>query len=264
MENFLICLTGLPASGKSTFAYKLKSILENKFHNFIISIIDPDVIRKEITPDKFDYKIEQEVRKNNLELVKKTLKEGHVVISDDLNYYTSMRHDLKKIAEDMNIKFLIIHISTPMVICLKWNENRGKPIPNKIIKNINKKFDNFGKYSWDIPIAKFDLSRMKNLDKHIEDLTKKIFQNIKFAKEVKDKTDFKALQSNLIHEKLDKITREVVGDLLRNSRFHHLKKKIINSRKIFVKNNVNTQSDGLEILKEFKDYLEKRLNINIT
>ncbi len=264
MENFLVCLTGLPASGKSTFAYKLKSILENKFPNYSVSIIDPDIIRENIAPDKFDHKKEQEVRKNNLELVKKTLKEGHVVISDDLNYYTSMRHDLKKIAEDMNIKFLIIHISTPMVICLKWNENRGNPIPNKIIENINKKFDNFGKYNWDIPFAKFDLSRMKNLDKHIEDLTKKIFQNIKFAKEVKDKNNFKALQANSINEKLDKITRAVVGDLLQIPKFLPLKKKIIKSRKIFVKTNLNTLLDELDITKRFREYLEKNLNMKIS
>lgn len=264
LENFLVCLTGLPASGKSTFAYKLKSILENKFPNYSVSIIDPDVIRKEITPDKFDYKIEQEVRKNNLELVKKTLKEGHIVINDDLNYYTSMRHDLKKMAEDLNIKFIIIHISTPMDICLKWNENRGNPIPNKIIENVNNKFDSFGKYSWDIPFAKFDVSIMNNLDSSIEDLTQKIFQEVRFLKEVKEKKDFKAQQSNLTNEKLDIITRDVVGDLLQNPKFHHLKKKIIKSRKVFVKINLNVPLDELEISKRFRDYLEKRLNINIT
>ena len=264
MENFLVCLTGLPASGKSTFAYKLKSKLENKFHNYCVSIIDPDVIRKKITPDKFDYKIEQEVRKKNLGLVKNALKDGFIVISDDLNYYTSMRHDLKEIAEVMNINFLIIHISTPLEICLKWNEMRGKPIPNKIIENINKKFDNFGKYSWDNPFASFDLSRTENLDNLIENFTDKIFQSMRYAKKIQDVKGFKRIQSNSINEKLDKITREIVSNLLRNPNFLPLKKKIIESRKIFVKTNVNKPLDEGDISKGFKDYLEKSLNIKVS
>ena len=32
-QNFLIILVGLPASGKSTFAYKLKEKLESNFQN---------------------------------------------------------------------------------------------------------------------------------------------------------------------------------------------------------------------------------------
>jgi len=199
-----------------------------------------------------------------LELVKKTLKEGHIVISDDLNYYTSMRHDLKRIAEDMKINFFIIHISTPISVCLKWNENRGNPIPSKIIKDINKKFDNFGKYNWEIAFAKFDLSRLKHLDNSIEDLINKILQNIKSAKEIKEKEKITTLKSNLYNEQLDKITRDIVGDLLRNPNFHSLKKKIIRSRKIFVKTHVNILLNKIEIAKRFRDYLEKRLNVKLT
>ncbi|MFX0037572.1 MAG: adenylyl-sulfate kinase, partial [Candidatus Hermodarchaeota archaeon] len=48
-NNLLICLTGLPASGKTTFANCLKDALEKKFIDLIVKIIDPDLIRKNLT-----------------------------------------------------------------------------------------------------------------------------------------------------------------------------------------------------------------------
>ena len=67
-----------------------------------------------------------------------------------------------------------------------------------------------------------------------------------------------------MNEKLDKITRAVVGDLLQIPKFLPLKKKIIKSRKIFVKTNLNTLLDELEITKRFREYLEKNLNMKIS
>ena len=54
-QNFLVCLTGLPASGKTTFANKLKILLEQKFNFFRVKIIDPDKIRENLSPNKFDH-----------------------------------------------------------------------------------------------------------------------------------------------------------------------------------------------------------------
>ena len=263
LENFLVCLTGLPASGKSIFAYKLKSILENKFHNYSVSIIDPDVIRKEITPDKFDYKVEQEVRRNNLKLVKKTLKEGQIVISDDLNYYTSMRHDLKNIANNMNISYFIIHISTPMKICLKWNEERGSPIPNKIIIDINEKFDDFGKYNWDTPFDEFDFSKMEDFNQRTKNLLNKIINKIKFDK-LRKKGEDQLIQGSLDNEKLDKITRNIVGELMMDPKYHPYRNQIIKCRKNYLKIKINTTINEKEISKSFKEYLENYLNTKIS
>ncbi|MHA1487012.1 MAG: AAA family ATPase, partial [Promethearchaeota archaeon] len=91
--NFLIILVGLPASGKTTFAYKLKEKLESDFQNNV-KIIDPDIIRDKAFPNRFDFKNEPKIREKNIKSVRKHLIEGHIVISDDLNYYSSMRHDL--------------------------------------------------------------------------------------------------------------------------------------------------------------------------
>ena len=57
-RNFLIILCGLPASGKSTFAHKFKSIVEN-VNDQIVSIVDPDKIRKNLYSGNFNYKKEK-------------------------------------------------------------------------------------------------------------------------------------------------------------------------------------------------------------
>ncbi|MFX1258837.1 MAG: adenylyl-sulfate kinase, partial [Promethearchaeota archaeon] len=103
-NNFLICLTGLPASGKTTFANQLKDIIEKRINNFKVKVVDPDKIRGNLTPHEFNYNNEQIIRKKNLEDIQNGLKQGYIVISDDLNYYTSMRHDLKEIAENLGLK----------------------------------------------------------------------------------------------------------------------------------------------------------------
>ena len=71
MPNYLICLVGLPASGKSTFAQKFKEIIEQKSDDNSVIIIDPDIIRESITPGDFNHKKEKSVRKKNLKSIKK-------------------------------------------------------------------------------------------------------------------------------------------------------------------------------------------------
>ena len=123
----LIALTGLPASGKSYFANKLNQHFKKKSDQFKVKVVDPDRIRSEITPNKFHHEKEQIVRKLSLNEVKNALENGFIVISDDLNYYTSMRHDLKRIADDLKRKLFIIHIATPLEVCIEWNQKRDQP-----------------------------------------------------------------------------------------------------------------------------------------
>ncbi|MFX0057082.1 MAG: AAA family ATPase [Candidatus Hodarchaeota archaeon] len=263
-QNFLIILIGLPASGKSTFASEIKMVLEKSNPDFKVMIIDPDKIRNKISPKKFDYKKEHIVREKNLREIKSGLKKGFIVISDDLNYFSSMRHDLKKIAENLNKNYFLIHISTPIEQCIKWNNERGNPIPNQIIYKIKEKFDEFGGYAWDFPIKIYDLSQNLKMDSIVEDLLKHIenepsinlseFEKLK----KKDKINIK------YHQNLDRETRKVVGTLLNNSNYSNLKTEILKKRKLFVKNNLNAFLQKSEISKKFIAFLEKQLKIDIS
>ena len=263
-QNFLICLVGLPASGKSTFANTLKIALKEKYNNLSVSIVDPDKIRQDLTPDKFDHEKEHVIRKENLNIIRSELEKGNIVISDDLNYYTSMRHDLREITEQLNLNFYIVHIATPLETCLRWNENRGKPIPNMVISKINEKIDEFKKYKWDVPVAVYDLSQITDINHKINGFLVIIQEKRENMKYQFKKVDVNNILSNLDNEKLDKVTRIYVNTILQNSTYLPLKKRIIKLRKIFVRENKNKALRESEILKTFNNYLEKNLNIKIT
>ncbi len=262
--NFLICLVGLPASGKTTFAKKLKKFLEQNREYPKVKIIDPDIIRNALTPDQFDYQQEQLVRKYNLDEVKKGLKEGYIVISDDLNYYSSMRHDLKLISEEYDLSFFIIHISTPLEICLKWNEKRGGLLPESVIKSIARKFDIFDKYKWDYPMASINLSEVKSLTEVFEELMSQIIYKIEDSYKRENEGDKLHPSSELYNEMLDKQTRTIVGEILKNSEFNLLKNQILKYRKLYIKLNRNKSLEGSFISKDFKDYLAKNLHIQLS
>ncbi|MFX1417346.1 MAG: AAA family ATPase [Promethearchaeota archaeon] len=262
-QNFLICLAGLPASGKSTFAISLKKVIEERYNNLKVKIIDPDIIRQKLTPNKFNYEKESIVRRENLKIIRNELEKGNIVISDDLNYYSSMRHDLKNIANTLNLKFFIIYIATPIDFCLKWNKLRGEPIPSEIINKIRDKFDKFTKYNWDYPIATYDLSKILDLNNLIRKLLDELEIKMVFKKKnLKPKK--KAIFPDVYNENLDKITRTFVGSLINNPDYSHLKNKFIKLRKTYVKKNKNIAKSEAEIAKNFKIYLEKTLNIKIS
>lgn len=262
-QNFLVCLVGLPASGKSTFANKLKIALKRRFNNLDVKIIDPDIIRQIITPDKFIHEKEHLVRLRNLKIIREELEKGNIVISDDLNYYSSMRHDLREIANTLNLSFFIVHIATPIEICMKWNKNRGEPIPSTVIDKINEKFDKFNKYNWDFAEATYDLSQISDLNGVIDDLLDSIIEKMDVLRRELRSTIVDQF-SNVDNESLDKTTRIYVGKLLLNAHHINLKKKIIKLRKIFVKQNKNKALRQKEILESFKKFLEERLNIEIS
>ncbi|MFW9949512.1 MAG: AAA family ATPase [Candidatus Thorarchaeota archaeon] len=260
--NYLLILIGLPASGKSTFAQLFKEIVESEGVKQVI-VIDPDKIRKKLYPEDFNYQKENEVRERNITQIRTALKNNFIVVSDDLNYYTSMRHDLKKVAEECNKNYFIVHISTPLKICLDWNEKRGKLIPNDVIININNKFDLFKNYSWDFPLLTLDLSKVSDLEFEIRLLLKKIEKRLissqtKFEKKEK----FQDFDSEY-NKKLDKETRKIVGQILKNNLYHPKKENIIKLRREFIKTYINTKLNSSEISDQFIKFLNKRLKLKI-
>jgi len=263
-QNFLIILIGLPASGKSIFASKIKVIFQKRYSNFKVEIVDPDKIRNKMSPMGFNYRKEYMVRKKNLKEVKLGLKKGLIVISDDLNYFSSMRHDLKKIAETLKKKYFIVHISTPIEQCIKWNNARGNPIPNHVIYNIKEKFDDFGGYSWDIPTKVYDLSQIMKMETLVDDLINSIEM---YFNEDKAEVEILKDENKLIikyHQNLDSETRKIVGKLLRNSNYINLKREILAVRKLFITANLTTHLKKSEIPKKFIAFLEKQLKIDIS
>ena len=250
---------GLPASGKTTFADFLKKKLNLYFH-VEVKIIDPDLLRYPFSLKIFDFQKEPRIREQTLENVRKYLKKGRIVISDDLNYYTSMRHDLKSIADDLDINFYIIHISTPLELCLKRNEERGKPIPNKVIQKIHDKFDNFKKYRWDYPFKTYSTTQSFGPVNFVKELIEEIVED---KKKNKKKISVRKTRHSSNLAALDLITRKYVGSLLEVPHNRSYKDDILKYRKSFIKKRKGNLTDTKAILEDFKRYLTQNLNINL-
>jgi tRNA uridine 5-carbamoylmethylation protein Kti12 len=257
--NYLLILTGLPASGKSTFAHLFKRVLEKR-RNLKVRIVDPDKIRNKLFPEDFNYRNEKFIRQRSLIEVKSALKEGYVVISDDLNYYTSMRHNLKKIAEKLKKEFIIIHISTPFEICINWNEKRGLLIPNTVISAVYRKFDKFNTYQWDIPFKSLNLSKIEDLESEINSLISQIEQYFNLKRFNLKKRKIKNKKIEAYNNELDKITRVVVGKLFKKQIYHTHKKRILILRKEFIKKNLDNRLKSTEISDHFISFLHEHLN----
>jgi len=264
-QNFLICLTGLPSSGKSTLARRLKQEILKRDPQKEIQIIDPDIIRNKLTGDTFDPEKEDVVRKKNLKAIEKALKKENIVISDDLNYYSSMRHELREIADKLSLPFFIIHVSTSLESCIEWNKQRGLPIPNKVIYKINNKFDHFDKYEWDTPDLVVDPSKLDDLTLKIRDfleIIKKKFQKLKQNRDISSQPIKN--QDDLYAQKLDILTRETVSKLLEEPSNRKVTSKILAARKHFIKKNLDKAIQISKIPEKFKSFLKKQVKIEMS
>ena len=145
--------------------------------------------------------------------MKRSLKGGRIVISDDINYFSSMRHEFVELADKLKKPFFIIHISTPLETCLDWNSKRKNPIEEEIIKGIADKFDLPGKkYKWDKPFISVNLLTEK-LNVTASKIAKKI-ESIYLKKygilEKQDKTE--KIKTNTPKKfGVEEITRRIIG-----------------------------------------------------
>ncbi|MGY5864925.1 MAG: AAA family ATPase [Candidatus Thorarchaeota archaeon] len=146
MKKFILALCGLPASGKSSLADAIQKALD-----FEVEIVRTDDWRDDAYYTDWEPEKEKPVREAALAKVEKFAGEGRSVIHDDTNYYTSMRHELFKIAIENGFGFAIIQITTPVITALRWNQERpDSKIPDSVIEDIFERFDNPGRrYLWD-------------------------------------------------------------------------------------------------------------------
>ncbi len=150
----IVCsLIGMPASGKSILATRLQSNYQLKSIFYQIEVIDPDRFRNKIMGPKFDPKLEDQVRTWKLSTLQTVLGPATLVIVDDMNYYTSMRQDIRQIALDSGAAYISLFLNPSLDFCLTQNNTRKSPLPSSLLHDIFGKFDYPGsKYAWDQPL----------------------------------------------------------------------------------------------------------------
>ncbi|MHA1719073.1 MAG: AAA family ATPase [Promethearchaeota archaeon] len=273
----LILLTGLPASGKSTLAERLKQELKARENFNNTFIIDTDVIRFSLFGKEFCHINEKfTVNEKNQEIEEK-LQPGNVVIADDLHYLTSMRHNFYEMCLKKSALYIPIFISTPASQCKKWNEKRGLTVPQNVIDDIAVKFDQPGKkYRWDKINLNFDLHSQDmseiideifqniaiELKKKISEVSKtskkeKFYQNIKHTEIAQFDKDSRLIIHRIIkREYSDEILKEIGKYLLINSK--SFTKEISSLRKNFVKWAINKENPKITI-EDFLTFLKETL-----
>ena len=158
---YLLILCGLPSSGKTTISRSVASLLEDK-HGITTMVVSSDDFRDMLSYSSSGFKPEREASVKVLyeKAIATGLENGFLVISDDLNYYKSMRSELRQIAKRAGADYDIVYVDTPVDAALKWNQERGLPIPSSLIEEISQKLDPpKGDYKWDTPLAVVDPSK---------------------------------------------------------------------------------------------------------
>ncbi len=254
LSKAIIVLMGLPSSGKSTIAEMLSKKLYTDF-NYNTIVIGTDSLRQTIPSqrEQFDPDIEPFIKDLTIQNIRHSLNNNYSVINDDMNYYKSMRHELKEISEEFHAHFILIHIDVPLGVALKWNKERGSPIPQHVIERVSARFDRPGDYQWDIPLLTIQ-SNLVTPEIAIQKIVSKIIPIISAP-----------FQPNItpppsqpsIHEKIDKITRNIVASLATKERNPQILKQVSNFRITYIKNIDTDESNLEEIERDFAQKLQK-------
>ena len=209
MNQFLLALCGLPASGKSSLADAIRVAVRSKGPT--VEVVRTDEWRDDAYYSDFVPEKEGEVRQAALARVETLVSKGKSVIHDDTNYYNSMRHELLEIAIDAKCAFGIIHVTTPIEEALKWNRERpGTRIPEYVIQRISERFDRPGaRYLWDCPLAEVDMSTA-DFDSTVDEIVNTL-HTLEVIRQSKP-----TLVSDSEFEKLDRATRNTVSGFLQN------------------------------------------------
>ncbi len=203
MTQFLLALCGIPASGKTSLA---REILRATSSQEEVRLVSTDSWRNHEYYSEFRPEKEQEVRKKALESTRSFLQRGWSVIHDDTNYYSSMRHELFSLAEEVECRFGVVYVNTPLDIALEWNRKRENIIPPDVVSRIHEKFDVPGsKYAWDRSLYEMDLSK-KSIEESVKDLMVVLDKLPPITPKDVSKAGMK--------ERYDTATREIVKEFL--------------------------------------------------
>ncbi|OLS14675.1 MAG: L-seryl-tRNA(Sec) kinase [Promethearchaeota archaeon CR_4] len=264
MTGLLLLLAGLPSSGKSTLAgaiqAHLPSCLPQRYPN--IKIVDPDCFRgneHKLLP--FRPEDEPKIKKRLIEITIEYLKAGYAVIVDDLNYYQSMRHDLLRLALELDVPYSTIFVNTPIEVCLTWNEKRGRKIPNELIEKIAQKFDYFGRYAWDQPdFAVNFVSSNFTLDAFLKQLCEFLEKHTQRRPYFQSRDASLTIQPPSIKNFLDVRSRKIISDFIMDRDLKIQQKEIKQLRKELLRKSPANLEEVQQILDEFQGSLELLTN----
>lgn len=249
LRPLLIILSGVPSSGKSTLAKELAEALEVKYKCPVV-VVSSDSFRRMIPAyrHRFEAEFEEFVRKATLDTIKEGLRHGLVVISDDTNYYSSIRRRLMRLAQRARADYAIIYVNTPLETALEWNKKRGEPVPPALIEEIFYKMDEPGSlYKWDKPLLTLDPSK-EDLKAFVKTTAEKVQEKVR--QEFKTKPT-KKTEKGVLAGDLERETRRAMSELMRRFRDGDLAPQISEIRKEIIKEALRENLDASQAVTLF-------------
>ena len=117
-KGYVLWLTGLPASGKSTLAQEVYDILEKKC--YAVEHLDGDKVRELFPNTGFDRGSREEHIRRIGFLASKLEKHGVVVVASFISPYQGSRDFVRSLCKN----FFEIYLSTPLEVC-KTRDPKG-------------------------------------------------------------------------------------------------------------------------------------------
>ncbi|KAF4741768.1 hypothetical protein FOZ63_014337 [Perkinsus olseni] len=139
-DNVVVVLCGLPASGKSTLAKKIKVGRSEAIH-----VVDYDAISRRLLGEKdtpkseFDPEIWRRSRQLALEEMRTILGRAgkSIVIMDDNHFLRSMRKNVCKAAWEAGAGVCCVFVDCPVEVCLRRNFDRSSGrVPSGVITSM--------------------------------------------------------------------------------------------------------------------------------
>lgn len=137
MSKEIVLTTGLPASGKTTFAIEQVRANPDKWVN-----VNKDDLRAMLFDSQWSKGREKMVIRIRDAIVRDALANGKSVIVSDTNLDDSHLKRMKEIASEFENVTVRVKSFTdvPLEECIRRNAARAKPVPEHVIRDMNKKY----------------------------------------------------------------------------------------------------------------------------
>ncbi len=158
----LIILTGLPGTGKTTFAAKLASALP-------AVVVESDRVRKILFPKpRYDAEENRLVHTVARALIRNFLKTSHSVISDATNLIEFHRRLLLRVSASLGVPALVVQITAPPEVVRNRLETRStRRSPSDVSDATWEIYERMRRYDKAIPEPHLRVDTTRDLDKAV-------------------------------------------------------------------------------------------------
>ena len=117
-KGFVVWLTGLPASGKTTIARRVGEYLQSR--GFRVEILDGDEVRRWLSPEAGFSREDRERHLKRVAYVSRLLaRNGVAVLASFVSPYQNVREEARKIIESEGLKFIEVYVKCSLEECIR-------------------------------------------------------------------------------------------------------------------------------------------------